>query len=55
MIESDLWDQARGDTIPWKKVNLLWTRWNGSYSERVEGTNILCLREESESLVLIKK
>ena len=22
MIESDLWDQARGDTIPWKKVNL---------------------------------
>ena len=25
MIESDLWDEARGDTI----------RWNGSYRERV--------------------
>ena len=35
-----------------RKLTHTWTRWNGSYSERVEGTNILFPREES--LVLIK-
>ena len=53
MIESDIWDEARGDTVPWKKLLYMWTRWNGSYSERVEGANIIFLREES--LVLIEK
>ena len=52
MIESDLWDEARGDTVPWKKVNLH-VNSTGSYSERVEGDNIIFLREES--LVLIEK
>ena len=22
MIESDIWDEARDDTVPWKKVTL---------------------------------
>ena len=53
MIERDIWDEARGDTVHEKKLIYKWTRRNTSYSERVEGANIIFLREES--LVLIEK
>ena len=54
MIESDIWDQACGDTVPWKKVNLhvnsmewklQWKSWGYQYF----------ISASRESLVLIEK
>ena len=55
MIESDIWGQARGDTISWKKSSFA-CELDGVeviVTELPDGTNILFMREES--LILFEK